>query len=375
MKFIHLSDLHLGKRLNEFSMIEDQKYILEQILNIIDRTAPDGVIIAGDVYDRNMPSEEAVHLLDTFICSLAEKKVKTYIISGNHDSAERLAFGAQIMDNSGIHISSVYNGKVEKHTLSDEYGEVDIYMLPFIKPSHVKRYYPEAQIENYTDAIKIVVDNMQVDTSKRNIIIAHQFVTGASRSESEISLGTLDNVDVNVFDCFDYVALGHVHGPQKLTRETVRYCGTPLKYSLSEASHKKSVTVVEFNEKGNIKITTEPLVPLHDMRIIKGKYNDIAYKANYENTNKEDYIQVILTDEEEVIDAIGRLRTIYPNIMQVRYDNTRTASNQEFCAAENVEEKHPIELFCELYNLQNNQSMSQEQYDYIKKLIDEIWGE
>ncbi|MBE6878250.1 MAG: exonuclease SbcCD subunit D [Ruminococcaceae bacterium] len=374
MKFIHLSDLHIGKRVNEFSMIEDQKYIFNQIYEIIDRVQPDGIIIAGDVYDKTTPSEEAVRLLNEFICTLAEKEVKTYIISGNHDSAERLAFGAQLIGESGIYISPVYNGETVKYTLTDSFGDVDIYMLPFIKPAHVRRYYPDAEIANYTDAVEVAVKNMNVDTSKRNVIITHQFVTGADRSDSEeLSVGGSDNVDVSVFDCFDYVALGHIHGPQKMTRETVRYCGTPLKYSFSEANHKKSVTIVEMLEKGNVTITTEPLAPLRDMRVVRGSYNDIAHKANYENTNRDDYIQIILTDEEDVPDAIGRLRVIYPNIMHLKYDNKRTQQNVTVGSAEDVENKSPLELFSEFYTMQNNQPMSEKQAAFINELIGKIW--
>ena len=374
MRFIHLSDLHIGKRVNEFSMIEDQKYILNQVLETIDEVKPDAVIIAGDVYDKSMPSEEAVRLLNEFVCELAKKDAKTFIISGNHDSAERLAFASDLISNSGIYISPVYNGEIAKYTLSDEYGEVDIYLLPFVKPGNVRRYYPDVEIESYTDAIACIIDNLNLDKTKRNVIVAHQFVTGANRSESEdISVGGTDNVDVRVFDDFDYVALGHIHGAQKMTRETVRYSGTPLKYSFSEANHHKSITIVDMYEKDNVEISTKDFVPLHDMRIIKGTYNEITHRANYEKTNTNDYIQVILTDEEDVADAISRLRTIYPNIMQLKYDNKRTRENIEVGSANDIENKRPIELFDELYLKQNNQSMSDEQREYVSKLIEAIW--
>lgn len=374
MKFIHLSDLHIGKRVNEFSMIEDQKYILKVILNIIDDEKPDGVLIAGDVYDKSVPSAEAVQLLDDFLCRLAERKLPTYIISGNHDSAERLSFGGRLMDMSGIHLSPVYNGKVEPFTLTDEYGKVNIYMLPFIKPVNVRRFFPDSEIESYTDAIKIAVDSMNVDEKERNIIVTHQFVTGASRSESEeISVGGSDNVDASVFDAFDYVALGHIHGPQKIGRESVRYCGTPLKYSFSEANHKKSVTVVEMGEKGKIEIRTVPLVPKHDLREIKGKYEEILLKENYEGTNTEDYIHITLTDEEDIPDVMNRLRVIYPNIMKLDYDNKRTRSNQAVGKAEGVEKKSPLELFSEFYYDRNGQTMSEEQTAFMQNLIEEIW--
>lgn len=374
MKLIHLSDLHIGKRVNEFSMIEDQKYILKVILNIIDDEKPDGVLIAGDVYDKSVPSAEAVQLLDDFLCRLAERKLPTYIISGNHDSAERLSFGGRLMDMSGIHLSPVYNGKVEPFTLTDEYGKVNIYMLPFIKPVNVRRFFPDSEIESYTDAIKIAVDSMNVDEKERNIIVTHQFVTGASRSESEeISVGGSDNVDASVFDAFDYVALGHIHGPQKIGRESVRYCGTPLKYSFSEANHKKSVTVVEMGEKGKIEIRTVPLVPKHDLREIKGKYEEILLKENYEGTNTEDYIHITLTDEEDIPDVMNRLRVIYPNIMKLDYDNKRTRSNQAVGKAEGVEKKSPLELFSEFYYDRNGQTMSEEQTAFMQNLIEEIW--
>ena len=275
---------------------------------------------------------------------------------------------------SGIHLSPVYNGKVEPFTLTDEYGKVNIYMLPFIKPVNVRRFFPDSEIESYTDAIKVTVDSMNVDEKERNIIVTHQFVTGASRSESEeISVGGSDNVDASVFDAFDYVALGHIHGPQKIGRESVRYCGTPLKYSFSEANHKKSVTVVEMGEKGKIEIRTVPLVPKHDLREIKGKYEEILLKENYEGTNTEDYIHITLTDEEDIADVMNILRIIYPNIMKLDYDNKRTRSNQAVGMAENVEKKSPLELFSEFYYDRNGQSMCEVQTAFMQNLIEEIW--
>ncbi len=374
MKFIHLSDLHIGKRVNEFSMLEDQKYILKVILGIIDEEKPDAVLIAGDVYDKSIPTAEAVQLLDDFLCRLAERKLKTYIISGNHDSAERLAFGGRLMDMSGIHLSPVYDGTVKPHTVNDACGKVNIYMLPFLKPANVRRFFPDSKIESYTDAIQVVVDHMNVNEDERNIIMTHQFITGASRSESEeVSVGGSDNVDVSVFDAFDYVALGHIHGPQKIKRETVRYCGTPLKYSFSEVNHKKTVTIVEMEEKEKVEIRTVPLIPLHDMREIKGKYEDIVLKENYDGTNTDDYMHITLTDEEEIPDVIGRLRVIYPNIMKLDYDNKRTRNQQTLGMAENVETKSPLDLFAEFYEAQNSQPMSENQMEFIQNLISEIW--
>ncbi len=374
MKFIHISDLHIGKRVNEFSMIDDQRYILNQILEIIDSTKPDGIIIAGDIYDKSMPSEEAVHLLNDFICALSKRELDTYIISGNHDSAERLAFGYQLMDKSGIHISPVYNGEPVKFNLKDSYGELFLYMLPFIKPVHVRRYFPDEEINSYTDAVKIAVKHMDIDTDKRNIIVTHQFVTGALRSDSEeISVGGSDNVDASVFDNFDYVALGHIHAPQKVGRETLRYCGTPLKYSFSEEKHEKSVSIVELKEKGNVEISTAPLKPRRDMRTIKGSYMELTSKAFYEATNTDDYIQAVLTDEEDILDAIARLRAIYPNIMSIKYDNIRTKKNNEIGRAENVEARSPLDIFSEFYQKQNNKPMNDEQKKLVYELIEMIW--
>ena len=374
MKLIHLSDLHIGKRVNEFSMLEDQKHILDNILDIIGNEAPDGIIIAGDVYDKSVPSAEAVQLLDSFLCRIAERKIPAYIISGNHDSAERLSFGGRLMDASGIHISPVYNGSVTPLQLSDEYGTVSIYLLPFLKPVNVRRFFSDAEIESYTDAVRVAVENMNIDKSGRNIIVTHQFVTGALRSDSEdISVGGSDNVDASVFDGFDYVALGHIHAPQKIGREAVRYCGTPLKYSFSEAKHEKSVTVIELREKGKLEIRTVPLEPLRDMREIRGRYEDIVLRDSYLGTNTDDYVRVTLTDEKDIPDAMNRLRVIYPNIMKLDYDNTRTRSNRITGTSGDVERRSPLELFSEFYEKQNNQPMTEEETAFVSRLIEKIW--
>ena len=374
MKFIHLSDLHLGKRVNEYSMLEDQKYILTKIINVVDEEKPDGVLIAGDVYDKSVPSAETVSLFDDFLTRLAKRKLQVFIISGNHDSPERMSFGSRLMNQSGIHISQVYNGKVTPFVISDEHGNVNVYMLPFIKPVHVRRFFEE-EIETYTDAIRVAVAEMNIDQSGRNILITHQFVTGALRSESEdLSVGGSDNVDVSVFDGFDYVALGHIHSPQDCTSERVRYCGTPLKYSFSEVKDKKSVTIVELANKGNLTIRTVPLDPMRDMVEIKGKYDDIMLKSFYENTTyQEDYVHITLTDEEDIVDAIGKLRTVYHNLMKLDYDNRRTRSVAQVDGAVDVETKTPIELFSDFYELQNNQPMSNEQKAFVEDLIDQVW--
>ena len=374
MKLIHLSDLHIGKRVNEISMIEDQEYILHQILQIVDDEKADAVLIAGDVYDKSVPSAEAVTLFDDFLCRLAKRMIPTLIISGNHDSPERLAFGNRLMEESGIFISPVYDGSVSTFTLSDENGDVDFWLLPFLKPAHVKRYFPDAGIESYTDAVRVAVEKMGIDTAKRNVLLTHQFVTGASTCESEeISVGGSDNVDASVFEDFDYVALGHIHGPQNIGSNQIRYCGTPLKYSFSEETHHKSVTVVNLAKKGDLELQLRPLTPRHDLRSIRGTFEELTSKSFYEGTATDDYLHIILTDEEDVPEAIGKLRIIYPNLMKLSYDNTRTRVNQVIDGAEDVQRKSPLTLFGELYELQNNQPMSEEQRSFTQELIESIW--
>ena len=374
MKLIHLSDLHIGKRVNEVSMIEDQEYILHQILRIIKDEKADAVLLCGDIYDKSIPSAEAVTLFDDFLNRLALLQVTVLAISGNHDSPERLAFGNRLMEGAGIHISPVYDGSISPLQLTDAQGAVNFWLLPFIKPAHVKRYYPDEAIESYTDACRVAVAHMGVDTRERNVLLTHQFVTGAVTCESEeLSVGGSDNVDASVFEGFDYVALGHIHGPQNVGSNKIRYCGTPLKYSFSEAGHYKSVTVVELGEKGDLELHTAALTPLHDMRVIRGSFGEVTSKSFYEGTATDDYLQVILTDEEDVPEAIGKLRVIYPNIMKLTYDNTRTRTHQMIDGAADVEQKTPLQLFGELYEQQNNQPMSEEQSRFVQELIESIW--
>lgn len=375
MKLIHLSDLHIGKRVNEFPMLEDQKYILTKIINIIDDEQPGGVIIAGDIYDKSVPSAEAVQLFDDFLVRLADRNLKVFVVSGNHDSPERIAFGSRLMHLRGVYMSPVYNGKIDPVSLTDDHGSIHIYLLPFIKPSHVRIYFEEAEIESYTDALETALAHLQINKTDRNILVTHQFVTGAARSESEeISVGGADNVDAGVFEPFDYVALGHLHGPQHIEKETIRYCGTPLKYSFSEISHKKSVTVIELFDKSNTVIRNIELVPKRDMRDIKGSYMEVTAKSFYAGTNTDDYLHVTLTDEEDIPDAIGKLRAIYPNIMKLDYDNKRTRSITDITGADNLEHKPPIDLFAEFYEKQNNQPLSDLQHAFTSELIEKIWG-
>ena len=374
MKFLHLSDLHLGKRVNEFSMLEDQEFILKKILNIIDEQKPDAVIIAGDVYDKSVPSAEAVELFDDFLVRLSRRNLSVFVISGNHDSPERIAFGGRLMDKSGIYMSPVYGGKVEPITLTDRQGEINVYMLPFVKPSQVRRFFPDREILSYTDAVRIAVEEMNIDTSKRNLLITHQFVTGANRTESEeVSVGGSDNVDASVFADFDYVALGHIHRAQKCGGEYIRYSGTPLKYSFSEAGDKKTVTTIELGAKGDIALDFFPLVPKRDMVEIKGTYEELILKSFWENTSYgEDYMHITLTDEEDIPDVLTKLRIVYKYIMKLDYDNKRTRAKKEISGAEAVKDKSPFELFSEFYALQNGQPLSEEQADFVADLIEQI---
>ena len=374
MKLIHLSDLHIGKRVNEVSMLEDQEYILDRILEIIDAEAPGAILISGDVYDKSVPAAEAVTLFDKFLCHLAERGQQVFIISGNHDSAERLAFGGRLMEGKGIHLSPVYDGNITPITLTDDHGDIHFWLLPFLKPAHVKRFYPDEGIESYTDACRVAVEKMGIDPAQRNVMLTHQFVTGSATCDSEeISVGGSDNVDASVFADFDYVALGHIHGPQNIGSKRIRYCGTPLKYSFSEAGHQKSVTVVELGEKGSFHMHTIPLVPRRDLREIRGSYEEVTAKRFYENTPVEDYLHITLTDEEDVPEAMARLRVIYPNLMKLSYDNTRTRSACLIDGAVDVQKKSPLQLFGELYALQNGQNMSAVQEKYLSNLIESIW--
>ena len=373
MIVVHLSDLHLGKRVNGFSMLEDQRYILERILTVIDDEKPQAVVIAGDVYDKPVPPAEAVELFDDFLVKLSHRKITVFVISGNHDSPERLAFAARLMQGSGVHMAPVYNAMVQPFFLEDEFGPVGFYCLPFLKPAHVRRFFPGEAIESYTDALRTAVNDLRADVKTRNVLITHQFVTGAAVCDSEtVSVGGTDNVDAAVFDGFDYVALGHIHGPQSVGRQTLRYCGTPLKYSFSEANHKKSVTVVELRQKGSVAVRTVPLTPLRELREIRGSYEELTLRANYQGSNTEDYLHVTLTDEEDVPNALDRLRTIYPNIMKLDYDNTRTRAAQWIPDQTEMEHKSELELFQDFYAQQNGKPMSREQSDYCSRLIEQL---
>lgn len=374
MRLLHISDLHLGKRVNEYSMLEDQVHILEQILKIADQEQAQGVLIAGDVYDKPVPPAEAVRLLDYLLSSFADRKIPVFFISGNHDSRDRLSFGAELFKKSGVYMAS--EGFLEKVDREDEYGELSIWLMPFLKPAQVRSVYPEKDIQTYTDAVRAVLEEADLDPAKRNILVAHQFVAGAVQCESEeISIGGLDQVDVSVFDGFEYVALGHLHRPQSVTRETVRYCGTPLKYSFSEVHDQKSVTIVELKEKGETAIKTVPLTPLRDMKELKGTYLQLTSRPFYETQERDSYFHIILTDEEDVMDAVGKLRMIYPNLMKLDYDNVRVRTQMQYEEMEAVEQKRPDEVVAEFYQVVNGRPLSDEQSKLVEEMMEEVWEE
>lgn len=373
MRLAHLSDLHLGKYLNQYSLLEDQEYILKQILSVIREQEVDAVLISGDVYDRPVPPGEAVALFDDFLAELAEDKRSVFVISGNHDSPERIAFASRLTAASGVYLSPVYRGEICPVRLTDPYGPVNVYMLPFIKPVHVRHFYPEEEIHTYTDAIRSAITHMEVDWQERNILLAHQFITGSSRSDSEdISVGGLDHVDADVLEGFDYVALGHLHRAQKAGDERIRYCGTPLKYSFGETKDEKSITIVDLGGKGTISVDTIPLIPRRDMIELEGSFEEVVSASFYEKVDTEAYIRMVLTDEMEILDAFSRLRAVYPNLMRMDYRKRSWYAGQEEVRGE-AAALHPVELFEQFYQEMNHQSLTAAQTRYIQEKTEKVW--
>ena len=372
MKILHLADLHIGKIIYEQSLLEDQEYMLKQIEKIIEKEKIEAVLISGDIYDRSIPPADAVEVLDKFLNNLIKiLKVKVFIISGNHDSKERLNFGSKIFENDGLYIQTTYNGRIRKVELDEK---INIYMLPFIKPIEVKQYFENEKIETYNDAIKHIIENEKLDKTKINILMAHQFVTSGTTNpetcESEtINVGGLDNVDASNFSEFDYVALGHIHGPQKIGEE-IRYSGTMLKYSFSEVNHHKSVVIIEIKN-GKVDFKLEPLIPLRDMRKIQGPIEELVKKENYEGTNQQDYIKAVITNEEAIYDAIGQIRKIYPNTLSLDILNSKSYNNDmDIENFEKIKEKSEFELFNDFYEFQNSVRLDEEQSEIIKKVIE-----
>lgn len=381
MRFIHLSDLHIGKRVNGFPMLEDQRYILEQILEKTKESAADAVIIAGDIYDKPVPSAEAVDLFDDFLVGLTKLGVMVFLISGNHDSAERISYAGRLLRESQVYISPRFEGTIHPIQVSDDYGIVNVYLIPYIHPSLVRNAWPEEKIGSYDDAMRVLLEKSGADPNARNLAVVHQFVTAGGQSPEETDseekhVGGPDNVDASAFDAFDYVALGHLHGPQRIGRDTIRYAGSPLKYSFSEEKQNKSITLAELKEKGKVTYDLLPLEARRDLRTVRGTFEEVTSPEFTARRKGDDYYRVILTDENDVPNALSRLRRrFYENLMILEYDNTRTSSDVRIEAEEGEEEKEPIEVLGDLYQMQNGREMSLLQKETAEKLIRRIWGE
>lgn len=376
MKFLHLSDLHIGKTVNGFSMLEEQRHAFGQIISYIDTEKPEAVLVAGDVYDRTVPSVEAVRLFDDFLTDLAAKEVTVIIISGNHDSPERLNYASRLLSERKLHLCGVFDGTLRSVTMPDEYGNLRFWLLPFIKPSSVRGMFAEKEIGDYTDAINAVLESADIDYSERNILLSHQFYTSAGitpiRSESEVNpVGGLDAVDASLLSKFDYVALGHLHGSQGVGGN-VRYSGSPIKYSLSEWKQVKSATLVEIKEKHNITVSSLPLIPLRDMREIKGPLEQLLSDEVSTQGNKEDYLRVILTDEEVIIDPMGKIRSVYPNVMALDFENSRTNIDPSGTPLDidQLERLSPYDLFNEFFLDMSGAAMSEEQAQIVRELLE-----
>lgn len=381
MRFIHLSDLHIGKRVNGFPMLEDQRYILEQILERTKESAADAVIIAGDIYDKPVPSAEAVDLFDDFLVGLTKLGVMVFLISGNHDSAERISYAGRLLRESQVYISPRFDGTIHPILVSDDYGIVNVYLIPYIHPSLVRNAWPEEKIGSYDDEMRVLLEKSGADPNARNLAVVHQFVTAGGQSPEETDseekhVGGLDNVDASAFDAFDYVALGHLHGPQRIGRDTIRYAGSPLKYSFSEEKQNKSITLAELKEKGKVTYDLLPLEAKRDLRTVRGTFEEVTSPEFTARRKGDDYYRVILTDENDVPNALSRLRRrFYENLMILEYDNARTSSDVRIEAEEGEEEKEPIEVLGDLYQMQNGREMSLLQKETAEKLIRRIWGE
>ncbi len=379
MKLLHLADLHIGKIIYDQSLLEDQEYMLKEIVKIAEKEKVDAVLISGDIYDRSVPPADAVDVLNEFLNKLIKiLKIKVFMISGNHDSKERLNFGSKIFENDGLYIQTNYDGKIKCVEISDK---VNIYMLPFIKPVEVKQYFETETIDTYNEAMNLIMKNEEIDENKVNILMAHQFVTAGNNGpeicESEtINVGGIENVDSSNFDKFDYVALGHIHGPQQIGKDAIRYSGTMLKYSFSEANHNKSVVLINIKNDKSVKYQLIPLKPLRDMRVIKGPIEELLKEENYKDTNTNDYIKAIVTNKEPIYDAIGQLRRVYPNTLSLEISNVKTSiQNLELESIEKLKQKDEFELFDDFYEFQNNIRLDDEQKKIIKDIIEKSKNE
>lgn len=370
MKFLHLSDLHLGKQMNDVSLLEDQEAMLMyQIVPIAQKEHVDAVLIAGDIYQRSTPQAEAVALFDRFVSELATMGKKVFVISGNHDSAQRISYFSALVKPSSVYMTEAFEGQMQSVTLSDAYGELVIWMLPFLRPQQVKRFLPEEKIVTYQDAMQAVLRQTPIDKKKRNILMCHQFITGAATSDSEDrSIGGLEQIDAALFDAFDYVALGHIHRPQKIRRQTLRYAGSPLKYSFSEADFDKSVPVIDMQEKGYIDVHTIALKPLHDVRRVEGMLDELMNMPY-----SEDYVWATVRDENVPPDARVMLTGVFPNMLKFSIVNSKTKTDVDVMATQSMENKSIVELFADFYRLQNNdQSPSAAHMKELEKVLREL---
>lgn len=371
MKLMHISDLHLGKVLCGYPLLEDQQHILNCMLAIAEEQKPDAILIAGDVFDRSAPAAEAVALLDDFLTRLSAGQTPILMIAGNHDSPERIAYGGRIMERNQIYLSPVYdkNGTIRTVTLSDAHGEVCFWLMPFLHPSDVRLAFPDKKIANTNEALRTVIEAMDPDPSVRHVLVAHQFVTGASLSDSEETYcGTAEQVSSELFAPFEYTALGHLHNPQNVGSARVRYCGTPLKYSASEANSEKSVTFVELGEKGSEPVITEiPLRPMRDLRKLRGSFAELIQGSSNE------YVHILLTDETDIPDANGKLRMRYPYLLGMEYERKASYNPDALADLQKEPEKDPQELFTAFFEQMMSFKMSEAQETLMQELIKEIW--
>jgi len=382
MKFLHLSDLHIGKNVNGFSMIEEQRHAFAQVMECVKNERPTAVILAGDIYDRAIPSTEAVRVFDDFLTALADENTAVMLISGNHDSPERIHFASRLLTDKQLFFYGAFDGEMQKITLPDEYGEVNFWLLPFIKPSSIRGMFQNQDIDSYDDAVATVLDAVNIDFTARNVLVSHQFYTKTGitpiRSESELNpVGGLDAVNAGLIERFDYVALGHLHGAQSVGATHIRYCGSPIKYSFSEWRQEKSISVVELGEKGDLSVCPYPLVPLREMREIRGELETLTSDEISSQANKEDYLRVILTDEDEIIDPMGKLRSVYPNIMSLDFENTRTSIDIDAVStdAETMESLSHFELFGKFYLKIQGSAMSEEQAAIVREILERTGDE
>lgn len=372
MKFLHLGDLHLGKTLFDFDLVEDQRYILDQILCIAEKESVDGVLIAGDVYDKSVPSEAATKLLDYFLMKLAQKEIKVFMVSGNHDSDDRLNYGSTLFASNQIFISAVFDGTLHRQSFAEEDTKINIYMLPFVKASQVRHYFPDEKIESYDDAVQTIIRNTDINKSNKNILVAHQFVSGkgedpalaGSESVGTQSVGLVEKIGYDCFDDFDYVALGHIHSPQKVGREEIRYAGSPLKYSLSEANNEKSVSLITVSAEERVKIELVPLKPMRNVRHIKGTLKELLDKKNVKAS--EDFIYATLTDEDIINDAMGIFQQVYPNTVRIDYDNSHTREIEQVDISKIAENKSFPELIGDFYRLMYGCEITEEEMDVMR---------